>query len=261
MWSSDGSKVFYMSARDGNENIWASTLDGKETKVTRFTSGRLLWPSISADGRTIAYEKDFGIGLLDTTSGNTRIVPITLFGAPATPDQAFRTYNHDFDELALSPDGKKVAIIVHGEVFAGSSKEGAEAARVTSTEEREYHVRWSPDSRKLVYGSSRSGSAHIYLYDFGTGAEKQLTSGAGADLRPQFSPDGKSVAFIRGGRELRVLDLASNEDRLVATADIDDARPFESTRPFVWSPDSHWIAFMSNGARLFRNASVVNVRG
>ncbi|MEO8218858.1 MAG: hypothetical protein ABI718_17420, partial [Acidobacteriota bacterium] len=60
MWNADGTRVFYMSDNDGSENIWATSLDGKRSQITHFKNGRLIWPSISADGRKIVFERDFG---------------------------------------------------------------------------------------------------------------------------------------------------------------------------------------------------------
>ena len=67
MWGAGGS-LFYVSDRGGAENIWARTAapGARERKLTAFADGRVLWPSITADGRTIAFERDFGIWTLDT---------------------------------------------------------------------------------------------------------------------------------------------------------------------------------------------------
>ena len=60
MWSSDGATLYFVSDRSGNENLWTRPAAGGETRqVTKFTSGRVLWPSISSDGKTIAFERDF----------------------------------------------------------------------------------------------------------------------------------------------------------------------------------------------------------
>ena len=229
--------------------------------MTHLDSGRVLWPSISADGRTIAIERDFGIATVDTATGAVRPLAITLVGAPPAAGEEYRTFTKGFDELALAPDGKKVAFVVHGEVFATSASDGGEATRVTHTPEPEANLAWAPDSRRLIYASARDGAWRLYLYDFRGDTERRLTSDPAGDLHPTFSPDGKQVAFLRGSHELRVLDLATGKERLLATAGIDLAIPLQSTRPFVWSPDGRWLAFMSNGARMFRNASVVRADG
>src|SRR5438132_1570159 len=83
MWSPDGKSLWFMSDRDGNENIWTMPLGGQARRVTSFTSGRVLWPSISRDGRTIVFERDFAIWKLDTSTGKATALEIHRRGSPA----------------------------------------------------------------------------------------------------------------------------------------------------------------------------------
>ncbi|HEX6623147.1 MAG TPA: S41 family peptidase, partial [Pyrinomonadaceae bacterium] len=147
-----------------------------------------------------------------------------------------------------------------GEVFAASATDGGDAVRVTDTAGIESRPTWTADSRKLVYVSERNGAGQLFLYDFGTNAETQLTSGTEGDTSPRFSPDGKLLAFERAGRELRVLDMESKRERVVATGGLEKP-PLDSDRQFVWSPDSKWIAYMPVGSKLFRNVHVAPIEG
>lgn len=263
MWSADGKSLYYMSDRSGTENIWNVRLDGDEHPVTRFTDGRCLWPSFSAAAGTIAFQRDFSIWTLDTRTGEARQVPIRLGGAVAGPERTEKRFTDHFSELALSPDGKKLAFVVHGEVFAAAA--GADnpgpAHRITHTAAAEFGVAWAPDSRRIVYVSNRDGADRLYLYDFGSGAEKRLTDGPGNDLNPQFSPDGKWIAFIRDGDALDAVNVESGRRRQLAKGELDLHHPLESGRPFAWSPDSRWVAFLAWGPRMYRNAEVVPVAG
>jgi len=227
-------------------------------QVTQFRDGRVLWPNISYDGRTIVFERNFAIWKLDTESGTATQIPISRRGAPVGPAVDHLTLTNQFQELQLSPDGKKVAFVVHGQVFAASAKDGGDAVRVTATAARESQVAWSPDSRRLAYVSDRDGAEHIYLFDFTTGLETRLTNDAGADDTPVFSRDGKLIAFQRGGRELRVIDLEAKQDRLVTTAAL-ERPPVSATRPFAWSPDSKWIAYVPVENKLFKNVWVARL--
>lgn len=78
----------------------------------------MLWPTITGDGRTIAFERDFGIWTLDTASGRTTELQVELRGVPATPPIEHQRLTNQFSDLVLSPDGRKVAFIVRGEGFA-----------------------------------------------------------------------------------------------------------------------------------------------
>jgi tricorn protease len=259
MWSADGHILYYMSDRGGSENIWRVALDGKESPLTHFNKGRVLWPSLSADGRLLAFERDFGIWTADPATGKALPVAIQLEGAIRGPLPHHRDLDSDFTRIALSPDGRKLALVVHGEVFATDAGKGGKAQRITRTAAEEYALAWAPDSRRLVYGSERAGHGQLYLYDFGSDKETLLTGDDGEDTSPQFSPDGKQLAYLRNGRELCILDLASGHVRQLARAPIDLPRPLDSTQPFAWSPDGHWIAYLSWGKRMFRNVQAVNL--
>ena len=260
MWGKDDRTIFYVSDRGGAQNVWAKEIGGKSRQVTQFKDGRVLWPSIGYDGRTIVFERNFQIWKLDATSGRAAAVNINRRGAPAGPAVEHLRLTDQISELALAPDGKKVAFIVRGEIFAASSTDGGDAARVTVSPAAESQVAWSMDSRRLVYVSDRDGPGHLFIYDFATNTETQITRDGLSDDTPHFSPDGKMIAFERGGAEIRIYEIESKTERSVAKAHL-ESPPLSSDRPYAWSPDSKWIAYVPVGDKLFKNVYVAPVAG
>jgi hypothetical protein len=142
-------------------------LSGQPKQVTQFKAGRVLWPDISKDGRTIVFERNFGIWALDVDSGRAAEVPIRRRGASIGPVTRTPDADHRLHALSLSPDGRKVAFVARGEIFAASARDGGDAARVTRSLANEAQIMWAPDSRRIVYVSERDDVNHIFMYDFG----------------------------------------------------------------------------------------------
>ncbi len=260
MWAADGKSLLYVSDRSGAENIWQTPVAaGPPRQLTRFTDGRVLWPSITDRGDVVVFERNFEIWKLEVASGRTSAVSIARIGAPAGPAVEHLRLTSQFGDLVLSPDGRKVAFTARGEVFAAAAKDGGDAARVTMTPAAEAQLAWSPDSRRLVYSSERDGAPRLVIYDFTTSTETPLTAATVGDYAPQFSPDGKSIAFVRGGTELRVIDVASRQERVLAKGIIADT--VGVGLPLAWSPDSRWLAYFSAGTRGFTNVSIVAAAG
>ncbi len=254
MWSEDGATLYIMSDKTGPENLWsASVKDGAEKQLTHFTSGRVLFPTLGNHGKTIVFERDFNLWKYDVASGKAQKVPVELRGSPAGAGIRHEVVSK-FTEMAVSPDGKKVALVAHGDVFATPSKDGGEAIRVTNTPQVENDLHWSPDSRQLVYESYRSGHSNLYEYDFTSDKERQLTKGTAEDESPRYSPDGKTLAYVRDEKELHLLTLSDLSDKTLATDYLQDP-------VFAFSPAGDWIAFAADGYDGFRNLKVVSTKG
>ncbi|GAB3994095.1 S41 family peptidase [Spirosoma daeguense] len=260
LWSPDGQTIYYMSDRSGSQNLWAKSLKGEPTMLTTFKDGRVLWPSISHNGKTIVFERDFQIWKYDVAGKQTAPVSIRLRGAAAGPSVDHLKLSSQFRDLVVSPDGKKVAFTAHGEVFAASAKDGGDATRVSNSPALESQLVWTPNSRTLLYISTRSGSANLYQYDFSTQTETQLTDAQQDDGAPLVSPDGKEVAFLRNGQELHVLELSSKKDRILYKGYLGRG-VFSGQGTVAWSPDGKWLAFAAYGAKTFRNVWVVPAAG
>src|SRR5262249_639415 len=93
-----------------------------------------------------------------------------------------------------------------------------------------------------------------------TNTETPLTRGVGNNYTPSFSPDGKTLAFIRNGRELRAVDLETKQERLLAKAYL-ERPPITPDRHFTSSPDAKCIAYSAVGERAFTNINVVSAAG
>jgi len=261
MWSADGSRIFYVSDRSGAQNVWTQPLKGQARQLTNFTDGRVLWASISYDGKQIVFERNFKIWAMNADGGRASEVAINLRGLPAGNLTERVNLSTQIREIALSPDGKKIALVARGEVFAASSKDGGEAARVTNTVAPESFAAWSPDSRKLVYASEREGRLQIFQYDFTTETETNLTK-TGDDFSPVYSPDGKFIAFIRSARSLWIYDVNAKQERELCKF-YADAPPLAGKRAIAWSPDNKWLAFLTYApeTRSYTNVSVVAASG
>ncbi len=255
MWAANGQSIFYTSDRSGSENIYRQPLDEKAApkQLTSFRDGRLLWPAISYDGREIVFERNFTVWKLETDSGRAAQVPIELRGAPATPEVTHRQFT-EFSGMALSPDGKKVALLAHGEVFAGSATEPGETQRLTTTPAPERAIRWSPDSNRVLYLSRRNRYDQVFEYDLVKSSERQLTNTSDDDSAAEYSPNGKLIAFVRGEKELHTLNLETRKDECLA-------KGVFQFPVIAWSPDGKFIAYTEEGAKSFRNVHIVGADG
>ncbi len=261
LWTPDGQALYFVSDRDGCENLWIMARDGGNAeRVTSFTDGRLFWPSISADGAIIAFERDFSIWTFDVAAGEAAPLPIAVRQDVKQTPVRVQTYTRDLSELALSPDGKKIAFVVRGKVFADFADKESEreqrqglAFRISQTPFRDGEISWTPDSRSLVYVSDRHGDEEVYRYDFVTRAEQRLTDVPGRKSAPCSSPDGRWLAYARGDDEIRLIDVASGADRPFVRA------RFLFGASFAWSPDSCWLAFCAQDERFFSNLYVQHI--
>ncbi len=259
MWNPNGSQMFYVSDRNGTQNIWTQNLGGNAEQLTDFKNGRVLWAKISYDGKEIVFERDFQIWKMNTANGKTLQVPIILRGSTAAKLIEDLNLTTQITEFSLSPDGKKVAAVAHGEIFAATADEGGEALRITETAAPESFATWSNDSKKVAYTSERSGTDQIYEYDFATETETQITS-KGDDYSPVYSTDGKYLAFVRNAREIWLYDRVKKSERKLADT-FTDRPPLIGKRTFTFSPDNKWLAFLTLNPenRSYTNVTVASI--
>ncbi len=255
----DGQTVYYMSDRSGAENLWSRPVaGGAATQRTRFTSGRVLWPSLSADGSAVVFERDFTVWRYDVAAGQARAVPITLRGANVSRGTERLTVAQGFS-AALSGDARKLALIGRGELWATDAREGGDATRLTRTDALETQARWLRGDRAVVFVSWSANGGKIMLHDVAASTTRALTQ-QGDATQPTPSRDGRLVAYLRDGNELRVINADGTNDRRLATG-IFPRAPFDGGRVVAWSPDNQWVAFLTRGARGFTNAHVVPASG
>ncbi|TAN21058.1 MAG: PDZ domain-containing protein [Acidobacteria bacterium] len=267
MWSATGRTLYFMSDRSGVENLWelpdvpaTGAPAAAPRELTHFNDGRLLWPSIDAFGRTIVFERNFRIWELDLRHDRAEAVKIQLLGAPPVPAIQHKNFSKVSD-LAVSPDGKKLAFLVHGEVFVDMAEDGGPALPITRNGKLQFDLVWAPNSEHLAYVSDRSGTDHIYQYDFLTHQEKQLTNGDQEEFNIHYAPDGKAIAFDCGETQIVKLALATGKETLLAAGYFNRLPPLVNNGIMTWSPDSQYLAFLDRADGLFPEAYVVPAGG
>ena len=153
-------------------------------------------------------------------------------------------------EFAVSPSGKEIAFVVHGDVYV-TSTDYTTTKRITDTPEQERNVNFSPDGRSLVYASERGGLWQIYQTSIVNKDEKQFTyatqlkeeqlvKSSLVDMQPAYSPDGKSVAYIEDRGALKAVDVKTKAVRQLMDGKFQYSYS-DGDLWFQWSPDSKWL--------------------
>jgi tricorn protease len=260
MWSPDGRTLYFVSDRSGNDELWSQT-DGRFRQLTALHGETVLFPTISRDGKMIAFEHGMALWTYDVETGATRKLAVELQGLPdvTTPEHVAQIAG--FASLALSPDGKKIAFVARGHIFAADAQSGGEAQMIASSQPAaDVLPVWAAGSRRIAYVVDHGNQTAIAIYDFPDGPERIVTPPGHYDDYPHWSPDGKSLAFVRDGVELHVLDLATDADRVVAHG-VMDRRPFGSEGDIAFSPAGDWIAYVDQDRGGYSNVRVVPASG
>lgn len=239
MWSTDGA-IYFVSDREGNglTNIWrVDERGGKADRVTSFKAGDVRWPAMSADGKVIVFEHDFGIWKLDV--GSKKTTPIRLDISAETQENASEvvTFSSQADDYDLAPGSRRIAFSIHGEIFTAPVEEG-DIKQITESSSRDRNVGYSPDGKWLAYISDRSGREELYVAAVdGLGEAQKITDIDALKFGYEWSPDSKELAFTASDDKLRKVAVATKQ------ATVLDSSRYGNIGPPQWSPDGKWIAY------------------
>ncbi|MDR3700880.1 MAG: S41 family peptidase [Candidatus Sulfopaludibacter sp.] len=218
-------------------NIWKiSDKGGKPVQVTRHTDGNLFYPSISADGKVIVYEDNFGIWKLDVASGKSTEIRLDIKSDYTENKTELTTINNEAEGFSLSPSNKRAAVAVHGEIFTIATDRG-QLQRVTETPWKEQSPHWSPDGKYIAFVSDRSGREEIYVSDELGKNTKKLTDSDCDKLAIVWASDSKSFLWTGSDHKLRRLEIASGKEEVLASnqgGNIGDPQ---------FSPDGKWVSY------------------
>lgn len=148
-----------------------------------------------------------------------------------------RRINNDH---GITPDGKRL-IISAGQIYVLPFKGGT--PRQVTTEMPSYYHGISPDGRTLAYCAKRGDNFDLYAISIDGGPEKRLTTHAGYDDGPDYTPDGKWIWFNSdraGTWDLWRIPAAGGDDK--AERITSDAREDWFPHP---SPDGKSIVYVS----------------
>ncbi|MEO0576146.1 MAG: amidohydrolase [Pseudomonadota bacterium] len=225
-FSPDGRKIAFTSDAGGGDNIWIMDADGSDARALTSESFRLLNnPSWSPDGNYIAARKHF------TTQRSLGTGEIWLYhvdggaGVQIT-ERPSDVHQKEIGEPVFSADGSSI-------YFSLDATSGP-------------YFQYAQDSNGEIF--------RINKVSLETGDVEPVVTGAGGAVRPQPSPDGKYLAFVRRVRaksQLFVKDLESGEIRnLYADLDQDlqEVWAVHGVYPnFDWMPDSGSIVIWAGG--------------
>ena len=241
MWSQDG-RIYFVSDRDSNAqaNIWfVPESGGDAVKVTDFKDGDVRFPTMSSDGKTLVFERDFGICKLDLATKTVTPLHFDIVAETQESLVEFRDFNSTVDDFAPAPNGKRVVFTVHGEVFTASTEDGGELRQITDDDSaRDQDVSYSPDGKFIAYVSDKNGREEIYvvLAD-GTGDTKKVTDVDALKTSYLWSPDSKSIVFTTSEGKLCTVSAEGKDFKELMASKFGGI-----TRP-NWSPDGKWLAY------------------
>jgi len=197
-----GGRLAWILKQEGARDIWlAEPPEYKARRLTAYTAddgqeiSALTW---TPDGVQILYVRGG-----DPNRAGERPNPLS---DPAGVSQAIHVVAVAGGESrklaegsapAVSPKGERVAFLKAGDVWSVPLTGGAEPSLLVQARGGEHTLRWSPDGSRLAFVSDRGAHSFVGVYDADAKALCWLDPSVDQDISPVWSPDARSVAWLR----------------------------------------------------------------
>jgi dipeptidyl aminopeptidase/acylaminoacyl peptidase len=133
----------------------------------------------------------------DTTKRDTTKVKLDSLPLGMTRNVSFDASEGTWISLDVSPDGRTIVFELLGDLYT-TPIGGGTATRLTSGPAFDSQPRWSPDGKRIVFLSDRSGAENVWLCDADGSKTKALTKGTNnLYASPEWTPDGNFIVVSR----------------------------------------------------------------
>ena len=246
--SNDGSKLAFVSDRDGNREIYALDLiwmdgytqwEGRNlTNITQ-TAGHDWTPKFSPTNEKIVFTTYFPA---------TDNYDVFIMNADGSDKQNLTNSPYYEKHPQFSPDGSFIIFQAWQkgkmEIFFSNLLDGNIINLTRNTASHDIIPQgnaFSPDEQEIVFTSERDGNRNIYIMNTDGTNQIQLTDHSAADYEPVYSPDGLSIIFTSerdGNKEIYIMNNNGLNLKNLSNNPADDWNP-------RYYPDNHKIVFQS----------------
>jgi imidazolonepropionase-like amidohydrolase/Tol biopolymer transport system component len=225
-FSPDGTRIAFTSDRAGGENLWVMNADGSDPRAVTDEDFRLLGnPDWHPSGDYLVARKHFTT-TRSLGTGELWLYPVTGGDGVALVERPDERHQKELGEPAFSPDGRYLYYsldVTPGPIF-----------------------RYAQDSNGELF--------RIRRYAMDSGEITDVVSGPGGAVRPEPSPDGRKLAFVRRVRAKTVLFVKDLESGALTPLfdgldkDMQEVWAVQGVYPnMAWTPDSERIVFWAGG--------------
>lgn len=270
--SPDGQSLYFLSERSGSFNVYKVNLSqpGEPKQLTYYKDFPVRFLSMAKDG-TLSYGYAGELYTLKE-GGKPNKLKINIVNDIPSHQTVFKTFTAGATSSTVSPDGKQIALIVRGEVFV-TSADYQTTKQISNTAAAEKGVTFGADGRTLVYASYRDGYWDLYQAkiqrkedaNFSNATliseEKLIKNDRSEKMYPQFSPDGKEVAFVQNRNHIAVYNLETKKIRQITEDKYQVER--DGNIIYRWSPDSKWfvVQYVARERAPYTDIGIISAKG
>jgi Tol biopolymer transport system component len=208
-WSASR-ELYFVSDRGGTPDLWKQTLrDGQpEREPRQVTTGiEMIRATFSMDGRRVAYTVGRTVQNVYQAPLLTSRPATWMDTTQLTSDEAV------FESVDVSHDGRLVVSSDRGgnwDLWMLPAGGGA-LQQLTADPAIDAGPRWKPDGTEVLFYSTRTGQREIWIAPTAGGPARQVTRGESESLYPGWAPSG--VEIVREGGGLSVVPAQGGEER------------------------------------------------
>ncbi len=232
-------RIYFVSNRTGNDEIWAMDYDGTNQKALTSYKNLSLTPAVSPDGTRLAF-----------TTYVTSTPSIFVHSLETNRRLTFYNQVASLNTTpAFTPDGNSIlfasSLSGHSQIYM-ADLDGGNLRRISYSRSIDVHPDVNPKTgAQIVFVSGRAGIPQVYVMDIDGANVRKLSPGGGDAVQPDWDPQGENVAFAwtrgfePGNYNIFVINVATEKLVQLTYGAGRNEHP-------TWSPSGTHIVFSSN---------------